>query len=264
MTISIDEDIQRARREGVADAGNLPFLLKPKGAVKAAVLLVHGFTASPWEMRLAGEALARNGYLALGVRLPGHGTTAGDLVQRPYEEWLSEVENGYRLLAANQQRVYGVGMSTGALLLLALAHSHQIHGLVLLSPYLRLRHWLAPAAGLLRFFKRYQKRPLPAELAAHYYAQRPVNGVYQLYRLIRRVSGLLPEITAPTFVISARGDQTVCVESAYRLYRQLGSSRKEHHMLGPEVHHILTTWENPRLKETLGMTLDFIEALERQ
>lgn len=260
--MSIEEDQEKGRREGVAREENLPFLLEPQGKAVAGVILVHGFTASPWEMRLFGEAAAEAGLAALGVRLPGHGTTAADLAGRRYEEWLAAVERGFRLLAERGLPVYGIGQSTGGLLLLAAAGHLPLAGLVLLSPYLRLRHRLAPAAGILRFFLSYQMHTVPQEIAPFYYDRRPVNGVYQLSRLIRHVRRRLPTVTTPTLLIGAAGDQTIDVDSAYELFRLLPSRRKECHFLGPEVPHILTTRENPRWHQTLRLTLDFLRGLK--
>jgi carboxylesterase len=262
--VTIEEEVDRGRRDGVGRKENLPFLLLPAKPARAGVLLVHGFTASPWEMRLFGEALAAEGYLAIGVRLPGHGTTAEDLVHRSYEEWLATVERGYRLLAEKGLRCYGIGMSTGALLLLALAANRPLQGLVLLSPFLKLRHPLAAATGLLRFFKRFQRREVAEDLAAYYYDRRPVNGVYQLCRLTRRIRKALGSVTTPALVISSAGDQTVEPESARELFRQLASQHKEFHCFGPDVPHILTTPENPRWRETFQLTLDFLQSLEPQ
>jgi carboxylesterase len=262
--MTIEEEVDRGRRDGVGREENLPFLLSPAKPAKAGVLLVHGFTASPWEMRLFGEALAAEGYLALAVRLPGHGTTAEDLVHRSYEEWLAAVERGYRLIAEQGLRCYGIGMSTGALLLLVLAASRPLQGLILLSPFLKMRHPLAQATGLLRFLKRFQRHKVAENLAAYYYDRRPVNGVYQLCRLTRRIRKELGSVTTPTLVISSTGDQTVEPESARELFRQLASQHKEYHNFGPEVPHILTTLENPRWRETFGLTLDFLQNLEQQ
>ncbi|HEY7746321.1 MAG TPA: alpha/beta fold hydrolase [Desulfuromonadales bacterium] len=261
--MTIEEEVNRGRRDGVVREENLPFLLHPARPAKAGVLLVHGFTASPWEMRLFGEALAAEGYLALGVRLPGHGTTAEDLVHRSYEEWQTAVERGYRQLAEQGLRCYGIGMSTGALLVLLLAASRPLQGLVLLSPFLKLRHPLSPATGLLRFFKRFQHREVTENLAAYYYDRRPVNGVYQLCRLTRRIRKVLGSVTTPALVVSSTGDQTVEPESARELFRQLASRHKEYHCFGPDVPHILTTPENPRWRETFRLTLDFLQSLEQ-
>lgn len=246
------------------DPENHPFLFEPRQPAKAAVLLVHGFTATPWEMRSFGTVLAEAGYLAMGICLPGHGTTPADLADRRCEEWLQEVNRGYRVLAEHHQRVYGIGMSTGALLLLALAEQQPLSGLVLLSPFLRLRHRLAPLVGVLRFFKRYQHREVSVDLAAHYYRERPLNGVYQIYRLIRRIRRGLEQISSPTLIFSARGDQTVDADSAHELFRQLGSRHKQLHQFGPEVSHVLATKENPRWQETLDQTLLFFRKLDQE
>jgi len=260
--MGIAEERETARREGVRREENLPFLLSPAAAPRGGVILVHGFTASPWEMRLFGEALAEQGYAALGVRLPGHGTSVEDLAGRRYEEWLAAVARGYTLLAREGVPCYGIGMSTGALLLLALAPSTPLAGMVLLSPFLRLRHRLAPAISVLRFFRRFQRHEVKAELADYYYNRRPLNGVYQISRLIRLVRKRLSRVTAPTLMISTQGDQTVDAESSRELFQRLASRRKEYHCFGPDVPHVLATRENPRWQETLALTLAFLRSLE--
>jgi len=259
-----EDEVERSRRDGVSRKENLPFLLSPEQPPRAGVILVHGFTASPWEMRLFGETMAAAGYLALGVRLPGHGTTPEDLANRTWEEWLAAVERGYRLLAEQGLRCYGIGMSTGALLLLALGANRPMQGLVLLAPFLKMRHPLAPATGLLRFFKGFQKHEVPKDLAPYYYDRRPVNGVYQLCRLTRRVRDLLEAVKSPALVVSSAGDETVVPESAREIFRRLASQHKEYHCFGPEVPHSLTTPENPRWRDTLRLSLDFLQNLERQ
>ncbi len=256
----IREDRLLARQEGVTRDENLPFLFGPDRPT-AGVLLVHGFTATPREMRAIGEELASAGFLVLGVRLPGHGTTPEDLAGRRYEEWLAAVERGYRILAESGP-VYGVGVSSGALLLLALSETRPFAGLVLLSPYLQLQHRLAPAAFLLRFIRPYQRHCVAPDLRPYYYERRPVNGVYQLQRLIHRVRRALPGITAPTLAVSALGDRTVRVDSAQYLFRRLGSQHREYHLYGPEVPHILTTEENPRRTATFQLIIGFLGNLE--
>jgi len=261
--MGIAEEQEKARREGVRREENLPFLLSPQGPARGSVILVHGFTASPWEMKLFGETLVEEGYVALGVRLPGHGTRAEDLAKRRYEEWLEAVSQGYELLSRQGVPCYGIGMSTGALLLLALATSRPLAGMVLLSPFLRLRHRLAPAIALLRLFKRFQPHPVKPELAGYYYDRRPLNGVYQISRLIRLVRSRLSQVTVPTLLIGTAGDQTVDAESARELFRRIASRRKEYHCFGPDVPHVLATRENPRWSETLDLTLAFLRSLEQ-
>lgn len=226
------------------------------------MLLVHGFTATPWEMRLLGRVLVRAGHLVLALRLPGHGTTPEDLAGRQCEEWLAATARAGAYLSRQVPRVYGIGQSTGGLVLLAAADRFPLAGTVLLSPYLRLRNRLAAAAFVLRFLRRYQRHPLPADLARYYYDRRPVAGIYQLSRLIRRVRRRLSDLSVPALLISAEGDKTVQTASARELFHRLGSRPKECHIFGREVPHVLTTPENPRWRETFRLICLFLERLE--
>ncbi|HAI32163.1 MAG TPA: hypothetical protein DCM48_22015, partial [Thalassospira sp.] len=58
-------------------ADSRPYLLLPNGQKQFAcgVLLVHGFLASPAELRELGEKFAAMGHAVMGVRLAGHGTS---------------------------------------------------------------------------------------------------------------------------------------------------------------------------------------------
>ena len=122
---------RNSRKQGVSDQDNLPFMLCPPGA-KTAVLLIHGFTATPWEMRPLADFLADAGIASLAVRLPGHGTSPEDLAVRRWEEWRNATIEGYQILSKDFQTVYGMGMSTGCLLLLSIAEVKPLNGLVLI------------------------------------------------------------------------------------------------------------------------------------
>ncbi|WP_305041977.1 alpha/beta hydrolase [Geoalkalibacter sp.] len=262
MQTLLDAEIARARAEGCRHEENLPFLLGG-GRTQEAVLLVHGFTGSPWEMKPLGAYLAGRGYLVYGLRLPGHGTSPEDLAGKRLEDWLAAVLHGLRSLAAQGYQVAAVGQSTGALLLLRAALEHPLAGLVLLSPFLRLRHRLAPAAGLLRFIKPFQNRTLTPQNLPFYYERRPVAGVYQINRLTRHLRSRLRQVQTPTLVVSAQGDQTVLIPSAMELFEHLGSPHKEFHLFGPEAPHVLTTADNPRQPETFTLAASFLAGLRR-
>src|SRR5439155_12612378 len=91
------------------------------GSRSLGCLLVHGFTATPDEMRPFGEALARRGFPVRGVRLAGHGTSVADLARTGAADWIASVEAGRAALARDVAHVALVGMSLGALLALHLA-----------------------------------------------------------------------------------------------------------------------------------------------
>lgn len=262
LDLLLAEELNRSRLAGVQE-GDLPFFTAPGGAA-AAVLLVHGFSATPWEMRPLAADLVERGFACLAVRLPGHGTSPEDLAGRRWEEWLEAVINGYDLLAAHFPRVFGAGLSTGSLLLLALARQRRPEGLVLLSPYLRLRHRLAPFAGLLRYLKPYQHRPLTGEEAHHYYGRRPLAGVHQINRLLREISPRLGDIDLPVLAVHGEGDQTIDINSGRRLVEQLGSTIKVYERLGPEAPHVLTGAENPLQGAVFDLIGKFLGELEAQ
>ncbi|SDL25677.1 carboxylesterase [Geoalkalibacter ferrihydriticus] len=263
MQSLIESEIARARADGCTRQENLPFVLGD-GAARNAVLLVHGFSGSPWEMRPLGTYLAGRGFLVYGLRLPGHGTTPEDLAGKTMEEWLETVAAGLRRLFATGTSVSGVGQSTGALLLLLAALEQAPAGMVLLSPFLQVRHRLAPAAGILRFFKTYQNTSVTPQNLPFYYDRRPVEGMHQINRITRCLRRRLKQIKSPTLIVSAQGDRTILVPSAMRLYQELGSAHKEYHLFGPEAPHVLTTPDNPRQGETLTLTASFLAGLYRQ
>ena len=244
---------------------NKPFICRPKHpTVETVVLLVHGFTGTPWEMAPLACHLATKGITSVAVRLPGHGTTPEDLARRRFEEWVETVIDGHQLLKKEGKQQIAVGLSTGAMVTMAAHLSRHFDGLALLSPYLRTRSRLAPFAGILRHFIPYQKRAITADESHHYYDKRPVAGIYQLNRLIKSVKGHLPAIKVPTLVACAQGDATVDPDSAIEIYHRLGSQHKELHRFGVEVPHVLTTSENPKQEEVFTLVSRFIESISHQ
>jgi len=246
----------------VTHQGNKAFHLYPSVPGKAGILLIHGFTASPWEMRPLGEILCRAGYTVAAVRLPGHGTSPEDLSQRRYEEWIEAARRTCDTLQQENDHVHAMGISTGALVSAALASEKPLSSLILLSPFLAMRHRLAPFTGALRHVRKYQSRELPDHLTDFYYDRRPLNGVYQICRLIRHVRPVLPRITTPTLAVNALGDRTVKFASGYDLFLRLGSPRKEYHLFGPQTGHGLATPDHPSWQAMLDLIQRFLRDMD--
>ena len=53
---------------------NRSFLLQPDGAPRGAVVFLHGLTDAPYSQRHIAERYQQLGFIAFGIRLPGHGT----------------------------------------------------------------------------------------------------------------------------------------------------------------------------------------------
>src|SRR5690606_1008064 len=99
-------------------------------------LVLHGFTGSPVSMRPLAEALSAAGFAVELPRLPGHGTSADDLQETTWDDWLAEADRALGALAERcpDGRLVVVGLSMGGALTAALAESHpELAGIVLIN-----------------------------------------------------------------------------------------------------------------------------------
>ena len=96
---------------------NRSFVL-PAASPKAAVLLLHGMSDSPYSLRDLGQHLNRAGAYVVGLRMPGHGTAPSGLVELAWQDMEAAVRLAVQHLAdqAEGQPLYLVGYSTGAAL----------------------------------------------------------------------------------------------------------------------------------------------------
>lgn len=218
-------------------SGACPFFF-PAG--RAGCLLLHGFTATPQEMRFLGERLHAAGHSVSGIQVAGHGASIAEFEQRTWREWYASASDGLSALRRHASRVVAVGQSMGALLALQLAAQHpaEVDGVALLSPALVLsRRWLGWVAQALR--------PLEPVLPQRYrcfsksesdiadagaraervdYRQVPVRALLQLLALQKQVRRTLPQIRQPALVIHSRQDHTCPVDNVAMLERSLGGA----------------------------------------
>jgi carboxylesterase len=102
--------------------------------VDEAVLLIHGSTGNPGDLRDLARHLHANGYTICNILLPGHGTGHDVLPDVKWRSCFNEVLVRYNLLSRLSSRVHVVGFSFGAALALHLAKKERVADLVLLSP----------------------------------------------------------------------------------------------------------------------------------
>lgn len=92
-----------------------PFFLQ--GNKDMALLFLHGFTASPSEVRTVAEKIhAASGYTVSGPLLPGHGSHPSFLNATGYSDWYRTVEDELNFLQKHYTNVYVAGLSMGGLL----------------------------------------------------------------------------------------------------------------------------------------------------
>jgi alpha-beta hydrolase superfamily lysophospholipase len=177
---------------------NRSFVLEPEGEVRGAVVLLHGLTDSPYSLRHVGAHYQGLGWIAIGIRLPAHGTVPAALTQVTWEDWLAATRLALREARARagpDLPLHLVGFSTGA----ALALKHALDALenealprpdrlVLISPmvgitaFARFAGLTALPALLPRFAKAAWLGIVP-EFIPFKYNSFPVNGARQSHRL---------------------------------------------------------------------------------
>jgi alpha-beta hydrolase superfamily lysophospholipase len=98
---------------------NRSYILEPDGAPVGAVVLLHGLTDSPYSLRHIARRYREHGYVAVAIRLPGHGTVPAGLTDVYWENW----SEATRLAVREAQRRMGpesplhlVGFSNGGAL----------------------------------------------------------------------------------------------------------------------------------------------------
>jgi carboxylesterase len=197
-------------------------------------LLVHGFTGAPKEMRWMGEYLHDQGYTVLGVRLAGHATRMEDMMRVHWQDWLSNVEDGYCLLKDCVDEIFVIGLSMGGILSLLFASQHPVAGVITMSspfelpddPRLPYAKILAPV------MTKVDKGPPdwhdPEAAKDHVeYPFFPVKGIIQLRDLLVEMRTALPKVKAPALIIHSREDGSVTSTNPEKILASLGSTDKQ-------------------------------------
>jgi alpha-beta hydrolase superfamily lysophospholipase len=66
---------------------NRSYVMEPSGPPKGVVVLLHGLTDSPYSLRHVARRYVERGFVAIGVRLPGHGTVPAGLSEVRWRDW---------------------------------------------------------------------------------------------------------------------------------------------------------------------------------
>ena len=216
-----------------------------EGDGRKGVLLVHGLTGAPSEMRPVARRLHRAGFGVSAPQLAGHGENEAALLKTTWRDWLDSVRAAYEHLAARVDEVYVAGICAGGALGLALcAEVPQIKGAAAYSMTFEYDGWNMPrfavAAPVIQFvanlplvrrlswaetypygLKDLRLRELasraPDTLIEGSIDRLPLGALYEMYRLARHVERAGPDIHTPTLIVHAREDDMAHLRNAYRL-----------------------------------------------
>lgn len=225
-----------------------PFLLNGN---RTGVLLTHGFTGTPKEMRWMGEYLNReHGYTCLGVRLAGHATRPKDMVRSRWTDWTASVEDGYNLLRGLTERVILAGLSMGGVLSLLMSTRLEVAGVVAMSaPYQLPAEFPAWQIKLMSYFKSYIRKSRETPDAGWFdkeafkehisYPLNPIRSAAELEILLARMRSALPKINVPVLLIHSRDDAYVRAENLEKIFASLTVADKTK-LLVTGSGHVLT------------------------
>ncbi len=184
---------------------------------RAGVLILHGLTGSPWEVRPLAEACAQMGFSVAMPLLPGHGTRVEDLERSRWPDWLDAARAALDWLATGCDRVHVVGMSMGALLALELERAGTpvpLRSLLLLAPAMALP---TPTAIAIRALARLGlprsvgKKPaaLPGVAVTPGYRVMPLAPIDSLLDLMARVRSRRHPLQLPVLALHGTDDLTI-------------------------------------------------------
>lgn len=177
---------------------NRSYEMLPAGNPVGAVVLLHGLTDSPYSLRHIARRYVERGFVAVGIRLPGHGTVPGGLTNVDWKTWMAAT----RLAVREAQRRAGpnhplhvVGFSNGG----ALAMKYALDSLedntlarpshiILISPMIGITRYarfagLAALPALLPPFEKAAWLGIVPEFNPFKYNSFPVNGARQSHGL---------------------------------------------------------------------------------
>jgi len=177
---------------------NRSYVMEPDGKPIGAVVLLHGLTDSPYSLRHIAGRYRDRGFVAIGVRLPAHGTVPAGLTDVRWEDWMAAT----RLAVREARRrvpapgpLHLVGFSNGG----ALAMKYSLDAIedpklpradriILITPMIGITRFarfagLAGLPAVLPPFANAAWLSVVPEFNPFKYNSFPVNGARQSYRL---------------------------------------------------------------------------------
>lgn len=214
-------------------------------------LLIHGFTATPNEVRGLGQYLAAQGYTVLGPRLAHHASDPADMNRSRWHDWYLSALDGWHLLQGVCEQIVPVGMSMGGTTALLLAARQPVSAVVSISapiyfpadprfPFLRAIGMVQPLL---------EKDGWDESQRASRYPVLPTQAVGELRDYLEVVERALLAVTVPALLVHSRADSTVPPDSMERIYRRLGSAEKEM-VWYEDARHVIT--EDPAHQQDLN------------
>lgn len=231
-----------------------------------AVLLIHGWTSVPYEVRRLGKYLNENGYTVSAPMLSGHGTVPKDLENVGWEKWLEDVRREYARLKAGHEKVFVAGTSIGGNLAAILAVKNpEISAVVLMAtPYkIKMEKPVVWWARFLSLFKKYNRKFYPPTFGVSTtitriisYQAYPLSSTFEVQKLIEVSRIYYPKISQPCLVMQSTHDHIVMRGNLEKIYDSLGSAKKQKKYIEKAYHTFVSDIKNGNVFKDV---LEFID-----
>lgn len=230
---------------------NRSYLLMPEGAPRGAAVFLHGLTDSPYSLRHLAEHYRQRGFVAVIIRMPGHGTVPGGLTQIHWEDWMAATRLAVRTAverAGPDVPLHLIGYSNGGALAVKYAMDAlddarlaRPSRLVLMSPMIGVTAFarfsgLAALPAIFPAFVKASWLGILPEFNPFKYNSFPVNAARQSYELTRDLQSELNRVAEagraaelpPILTFQSVVDFTVSARAVVRaLYDQLADNGSE-------------------------------------
>ena len=247
---------------------------------KKAVLLFHGLTGSPFEMRKYGDFLFKNGYDVFCYSFPGHGDRISEIETVTWHDWCEFAQNKYDNLRKNYDKFFVSGLCLGAAMAVYLGeHNDDLTGIVALSTTLFLDGFCIPwtisllpfaLSTIIRFYytfpeddcfgvknertrKSLAKITAKANISMDNY---PLNCVDGLLKLSNNVRKNLKNVNCPVLCIHSKYDNLSSPKSAKVVLNGVSSKIKKYVELNDSYHMVLYDNEKEFVMNTVKEFLD--------
>ena len=238
----------------------------------AGVLLAHGITGAPTEMKPLIRILASEGFTVACPQMAGHCSTIADLKRTSWKDWYTSLVHALDILRRDCNMIFVSGLSMGALLALKLASDfpETIDGVATLSATFFYDGWNVPRIrqklllplviySPLRHFLSYREPPpfgikderLRRLIASVYesgnadnsgkygYPEFPGDTIRETFDLIKAVKRDLAAVVAPLLIVHSREDDMASLDNASYLAARVSSPHVDTFFVD-DSYHVLT------------------------
>jgi len=259
----------------------------------SSVILIHGLTGTPNEMRFLANYLNKKGHAVICPRLANHGEPLSVLKRTRWQDLYRSVRDYgmARKALDGEGKVFVAGLSMGALLALLLADEFRdrVAGVTCLAPTLFYDGWNTPGAKFFlplactplknffyfreeppygirneaiqnRIHKYYSGATLDRmdNVAQYGYPFYPVTQLYQLQLLVRHLTKRLGRMKTPVQLIQAKDDDMTSIKNSKYIYDRIKSETKEMIFLYNSYHVISVDQERDIVAEKMSAFFDRI------